>query len=590
MTYQPRFSDLVAMLERSIGSFAQKPLFGVRRGEGWQWTSYGDFGKEVARLRGGLASLGVARGDCVAVISNNRIEWAIGAFACYSLGAVWVPMYESQLDADWKFILSDCAAKVCWVSGDAIKKRVDAFAGTIPSLQHVIDFDAAAGNSFASIAAAGDAKPTPAIAPAPSDVAELIYTSGTTGKPKGVKLTHMNLASNVSGFCDIVPLDSRHRSLAFLPWAHVYGGNVELNGMLSIGAAMAICEKRERILEYIGEVKPTVLFAVPQIWNRIYAGVQANVASKPPIIQKIFHAGLRCRSKQKKNEATTFGERISLSLAKALIFGKVKQRFGGALEFACSGAAALSPDVAEFVDNLGIDVYEGYGMTESSGIATANQPSARKVGTVGKPLPGVTITLDHQAPGSDAENGEIIIGGLGVMAGYHNLDDETQKVMTADGGLRTGDLGRYDKDGFLVVTGRVKELYKLQNGKYVAPAPLEEKLALSPFIAQVMLHGADKPYNVAVIVPNFDNAKKWAQENGVEADPQKILASPKMRELITAELDKYSTDWKSYERVKRFLLLPEEFTTGNDMLTPTLKVKRRNVLKRYGSDIDKLYA
>ena len=162
--------------------------------------------------------------------------------------------------------------------------------------------------------------------------------------------------------------------------------------------------------------------------------------------------------------------------------------------------------------------------------------------------------------------------------------------MTPAGGLRTGDLGRFDKDGFLVVTGRVKELYKLQNGKYVAPAPLEEKLALSPFISQVMVHGADKPYNVAVIVPNFENAKKWAADKGVDADAQKLLSSPQMRELIAAELDKYSTDWKSYERVKRFLLLPEEFTTGNDMLTPTLKVKRRNVLKRYGSDIDKLYA
>jgi long-chain acyl-CoA synthetase len=164
------------------------------------------------------------------------------------------------------------------------------------------------------------------------------------------------------------------------------------------------------------------------------------------------------------------------------------------------------------------------------------------------------------------------------------------KVLTKDGGLRTGDLGRFDKDGFLVVTGRVKELYKLQNGKYVAPAPLEEKLALSPFISQVMVHGADKPYNVAVIVPNFENARKWANGHGVDADAQKLLSNPQIRELIAAELDKYSTDWKSYERVKRFLLLPEEFTTGNDMLTPTLKVKRRNVLKRYGSDIDKLYS
>jgi long-chain acyl-CoA synthetase len=230
-------------------------------------------------------------------------------------------------------------------------------------------------------------------------------------------------------------------------------------------------------------------------------------------------------------------------------------------------------------------------MTESSGIASCNQPTARRIGTVGKPLPGVRIKLDHEAPGGDAENGEIIIYGTGVMVGYHNLPDETAKVMTSDGGLRTGDLGRFDNDGFLIVTGRVKELYKLQNGKYVAPAPLEEKLTLSPYIAQVMLHGADKPYNVAIIVPNLQNAQKWATENGLEASSSTaLLASPKMRDLLSKELEKYSSDWKAYERIKKFVIADEEFTTQNDMLTPTLKVKRRNVLKRYGNVLDQLYS
>jgi long-chain acyl-CoA synthetase len=217
-------------------------------------------------------------------------------------------------------------------------------------------------------------------------------------------------------------------------------------------------------------------------------------------------------------------------------------------------------------------------MTVTWGIAVCNQPQARRIGTVGKPLPGVDIKLDHQAPGGDADNGEILVYGLGVMQGYHNHPEETAKVMTPDGGLRTGDLGRFDADGFVVVTGRVKELYKLQNGKYVAPAPLEEKLTLSPFIAQAMLHGADKPYNVAIIVPNLQNAGELAQDQ------------KKLREVIAAELDKYSSDWKSYERVKKFMIAPEEFTTANDMLTPTLKVKRRNVIKKYGADLDKLYS
>jgi long-chain acyl-CoA synthetase len=566
------------MLRDVVGKYADRPVLGTRDGDGWKWTSYAEFGGLVDQARAALAARGIQRGDRVAVISNNRLEWAVGAYAAFTLGAVWVPMYESQLDGDWQFILEDCAARICFVSGDAIAKRVRSFAGQLPKLEHVIDFDAPGDDGFAAFMKAGEKRDVPAVAHDPSDVALFIYTSGTTGKPKGVRLSHSNLACNVSGFQEVVPIDGSHRSLAFLPWAHVYGGSVELHGMISIGASLAVCAKREKILEYIGEVKPTVLFAVPQIWNRIYSGVQANVAEKPKLIQSIFHAALRSRAKQKRGQSRSFGEVLALPLAKALIFGKVKQRFGGRLQFACSGAAALSPDVAEFVDNLGIDVYEGYGMTETSGIAVCNQPNARRIGTVGKVLPGVDVKLDHQAPGGDADNGEIIVYGHGVMLGYHNQPEETAKVMTDDGGLRTGDLGRLDGDGFLVVTGRVKELYKLQNGKYVAPAPLEEKLTLSPFIAQVMLHGSDKPYNVAIIVPNMQNAGELVKDQ------------KKLREVIAAELDKYSSDWKSYERVKKFIVADEEFTTANDMLTPTLKVKRRNVIKKYGADLDKLYS
>jgi len=578
MTFQPRFNDLASMLRDVVAKYGDRPVLGTRESDGWKWTSYAEFGALVDQARAALAARGIQRGDRVAVISNNRLEWAVGAYAAFTLGAVWVPMYESQLDGDWQFILEDCAARMCFVSGDAIAKRVRSFAGQLPKLEHVIDFDAPGDDGFAAFMKAGEKRDVPAVAHDPKDVALFIYTSGTTGKPKGVRLSHSNLACNVSGFQEVVPIDGSHRSLAFLPWAHVYGGSVELHGMISIGASLAICSKREKILEYIGEVKPTVLFAVPQIWNRIYSGVQANVAEKPKLIQSIFHAALRSRAKQKRGQGRTFGEVVALPLAKALIFGKVKQRFGGRLQFACSGAAALSPDVAEFVDNLGIDVYEGYGMTETSGIAVCNQPNARRIGTVGKVLPGVDVKLDHQAPGGDADNGEIIVYGTGVMLGYHNQPEETAKVMTDDGGLRTGDLGRLDGDGFLVVTGRVKELYKPQNGKYVAPAPLEEKLTLSPFIAQVMLHGSDKPYNVAIIVPNMQNAGELVKD------------AKKLREVIAAELDKYSSDWKSYERVKKFIVADEEFTTANDMLTPTLKVKRRNVIKKYGADLDKLYS
>ena len=245
-----------------------------------------------------------------------------------------------------------------------------------------------------------------------------------------------------------------------------------------------------------------------------------------------------------------------------------------------------SPEVAEFVDTLGVTVFEGYGMTESSGVAVANTPAARRIGTVGMPIPGVSIKLDHAAPGSDADVGEIIVYGHCVMQGYYNRPEETKTALTADGGLRTGDLGRFDGDGFLLITGRVKELYKLENGKYVAPAPLEEQITLSPYIAQAMVHGDNRPFNVALIVPDRLALATWAKDHGVNGDP---LEDASVRKLYADELDKHSTDWKGFERVRRFMLLSEDFTTANDMLTPTLKVKRRNVLKRYGDRIQSLY-
>jgi long-chain acyl-CoA synthetase len=253
-----------------------------------------------------------------------------------------------------------------------------------------------------------------------------------------------------------------------------------------------------------------------------------------------------------------------------------------------SGSAALSKEVAEFVDNLGITVYEGYGMTECSGVATANTPGARKVGSVGKAIPGMEITLDHDSPGADAEQGEIVIRGEGVMKEYYGKPGETQEAVK-HGALRSGDLGKFDQEGYLYITGRVKELYKLENGKYVAPAPLEEKLQLSPFIAQALVHGADRPYNVALIVPDLAAVKGWASEQGLPADGPELLKNEKVKALIGKELERWSEDWKGYERVKKFELLAEEFTTANDMLTPSLKLKRRNALKRYEPNIQALY-
>ncbi len=397
------------------------------------------------------------------------------------------------------------------------------------------------------------------------------------------------MACNVSAILDVVPCGPDDRTVAFLPWAHVFGGNIEINSVFALGASTAICSAPEKLIEDLPVVKPTILFAVPTIWNRIYAGVQKNVAAQPKILQKLFHAGMSAATRQARGEHISLVDKAVLAAARSLIFGKVVARFGGRLKWAVSGAAALSRDVGEFIDNLGITVYEGYGMTETSGVATSNTPEARRMGSVGKPLPGITIKLDKEFASGDPEVGEILVYGHGVMNGYHNQPEDTAKVMTADGGLRTGDLGKLDKDGFLFITGRVKELYKLENGKYVAPAPMEEQITLSRYIAQAMIFGSDKPYNVALIVPDMTALDEWAKENGLTGTNGTLLEDAKVKKLYATELERLSSEFKGYERVKSFKLIAQPFTTADDLLTPTLKLKRRNVIKKYQPQLDALY-
>jgi long-chain acyl-CoA synthetase len=587
MVYTPRFTSLVAIFSQSVAKYASLPAFGTRKAHGWEWTTYKQLGEQVSAARAGIASLGAQPGDRIAVISNNRLEWAICAYASYTRGVAYVPMYEAQHDKDWQYILHDSGAKVCFVASDAIERRVRGLQADLPDLQHVINFE---GESYKQLLDTGKESPVEPSATQDSDVASIIYTSGTTGNPKGVRLTHRNLAANVSAMLEVAPVREGDRSLAFLPWAHVFGGSVELNTLMGIGGSIAICDNTDKLLAYLPEVKPTMLFAVPRIWNRIYDGVQKQIAGRPKPIQRIFAAALRAKTKLRNGQTPGLRERIALPIAEKLIFSKIVARFGGELRFAFSGAAALSREVAEFIDNLGIQVFEGYGMTESSGGTTANVPGATRLGSVGKAIPGVEVRIDKSAVGAHGDEGEIVIYGTGVMDGYHNLPDATKESITPDGGLRSGDLGRFDADGYLFITGRVKELYKLANGRYVAPAPLEEKLQLSPFIAQAVVYGANQPHNVALIVPDMASLKGWAESQGLPTDADALLRHERTRELIRKEIEASSREFKGFESVLSFVLSGEELSTQNDMLTPTLKLKRRNVMTRYEPQLKALYA
>lgn len=589
----PKFQTLVDMFETSVKQYGSRDLFGVKTNGVWTWTKYAEVGKQVDAFRAGLASLGIKRGDNVAIISNNRVEWAVAAYACYGLGAALVPMYEAQLAKEWAFIINDCEAKALITANDEIFQKAQEIPEKAPSLQHIIGMTQPKSDpkSWAALMEAGAKNPVPAIAPKPEDTSCLIYTSGTTGNPKGVILSHGNIVSNINAVQDILPVQGEDRSLSFLPWAHSFGHTCELHVLISTGSSIALVESVDKIIANLAEVGPTMLFSVPRIFNRIYDGVNKQMVDKPKPIQGLFRAGIRAATKKRKEGpgSLSFNERLMLSLADKLVFKKIRAKFGGRLKYAFSGGAALSREVAEFIDALGITVYEGYGLTETSPIATANRPGAHRIGSVGKAIPGVKIIIDKEASG-DPKHGEIVIVGPNIMQGYHNRPEENQAVFTEERGFRSGDLGYLDDDGFLYITGRIKEQYKLENGKYVSPAPLEEQLKLSPFILNAMVYGDNRLYNVALAVIDPEAVKKWGETEGLSfKDNNEMCENERVKALVKSEIEKYSAEWKSFEKAQKVTLTADDFTTQNGMLTPSLKVKRRVVWQKYGPQIEALY-
>jgi long-chain acyl-CoA synthetase len=588
------FETLADIYRESTRRFSDRELFGEKKDGRWVWMTYGRFAQLVDDLRGGLEQLGVGPGDRVAVISDNRPEWAIGAYAVYTLGASYVPMYEVQQPAEWQYILQDCGAKLVFVANERIDAQVRAARGALPRLEHIVRFfgSDADPESIDALYRRGAQSPAPRVQPAPSDMAGLIYTSGTTGRPKGVMLSHANLAGNVNAAHELFPMRPYDRSLSFLSWAHSFGQVVELHSLYSRGASMGIAESREKILDNFAEVRPTLFFSVPQVFKRFYDRVQQRIREAGAAKRLLFERGLRVAAARKVLAAK--GRRRLLLEAQhrffdKVVFSEVRARFGGRLEYAFSGGAAIAREVAEFIDNLGITVYEGYGLTETSPIATANYPGNRKIGSVGKPIPGTRVEVDRTISG-DALQGEVVVYGHNVMLGYYNLPEENAKAFTSDGGFRTGDMGYLDEDGYLWLTGRIKEQYKLENGRYVAPVPIEQALALSPFILNAMVYGENRAWNVAIVVANTAALRKWAEGRGLDATSTSgLLQQPEVRRLYREEIDRCSSGMKPYERPRQFLLVEEDFTPANDQLTPSLKVKRRSVLERYAQAVEALY-
>jgi long-chain acyl-CoA synthetase len=580
---------LVDLFESSCRVRGEAPLFGTRQGKIFKWISYAETHRRVAQVRSLLRNLGVERGDRVALIANNSIDWATICYATAGCAAIAVPMYPEQRPSDWEFVLRDCRPKVVFLGTKSVAAAYGRIRGQLPFVEHLIviqgdeDDDSTLSARLRLLSnATAEIEP-----PLPDDPADFIYTSGTMGQPKGVILSHGNIVANVLASTRAFPLFSSDRTLSFLPWAHCFGQTVDLHLILHVGAQIGINGDITSLMTNLQLARPTILISVPRIFFRIHDGVHKQIAERPAVIQRLFRIGVAAATKRARGDALDISERLGLMTAEPLIFRKIRKKFGGRLRFAISGSAALNRSVAEFVNALGIEIYEGYGLTEASPVVSVNTPGHRKFGTVGKSIPGVTITIDRTAT-QHPQVGEIVIQGPSVMKGYHGAPEDTARVLTADGRLRTGDLGYLDPSGYLVITGRLKEQFKLQNGRYVAPTPIEEHLKLSPLIANCVLYGADRPFCVLVVVPEQACVEDEARQQGLTLTSG--AEGPLVYEMLKNDISARSREFQSYMRPKKLLIVSEDFTVDNGFLTPSMKVRRQEVINRYKVQLAKLYA
>lgn len=587
--------NLVEFLEGSVSRYPDNLMFGTKNSQGdYTWVTYREVGHRVDNLRGGLASLGVKPGDTVGIIANNRTEWAICAFATYGLGARWVPMYEAELTSIWKYIVTDSGIKVLFMSKPEILEKVKNFATDIPALERLILVEGTGPDTMEDLEKIGEKNPVPSIKPDPDDVAALIYTSGTTGDPKGVLLTHGNFTSNSHAGQKIYPeFNKDDRGVSILPWAHSYAQTAELYTFVYLGASLGFMESVNTLAQDMVSLKPTFLIAVPRVFNKIYDGIWAKMNEEGGLKKKLFVMAVE--STKKKRELAEQGRTdlmtsLKASIGDTLVFSKIRDRFGGRLRGAMTASAAMNPDISRFFFDMGLPIYDCYGMTETSPAITMNCPSAYKLGSVGKPIDKVKVVIDTSVVEEGAQDGEIVVYGPNVMKGYHNKPEATAEVMTADGGIRTGDRGKLDQDGYLFITGRIKEQYKLENGKFVFPAGLEEDIRFIPYIENVMIYGENRPYNICVVIPDFQVLGKYAQEHGLPIDPTELIKSKEVYDLITTEVSNVlKGKYGGYEIPRKFLLLSENFSVDDGTLTQTLKVKRRVVIKKIQDQIEALY-
>ncbi|HXG86370.1 MAG TPA: long-chain fatty acid--CoA ligase [Pyrinomonadaceae bacterium] len=564
----------------------------------WRSISSSEMISRSENISLGLYSLGIGKGDRIALLGANSPEWTLTDAGCQMAGVIDVPIYTTLASDAVCYIVNDSGARVFFLQNREIFERVKEILPKCETLEKLVFFEAETDLPENAILLEDLEKSGAKIktenpeliknlagAIEPNDVATLIYTSGTTGAPKGVMLSHANLIANVINAGAEFSFSSKDIPISILPLSHVF----ERSGMyLYIYSGMAIhyAESIERAADNLLEVRPTIFAGVPRIFEKAYAKARVKAAQKSRVKEKIFdwaiETGKNHAGKIERKQPIPRLLAAKHSIADHLVFSKFREFFGGRLRFCVTGGAAISDEITLIFNGAGVRIMQGYGLTETAPVVSTNTPMASRLGSVGKPIHNVEIRV--------AEDGEIEVRGANVMLGYYNKPDATRRAFTEDGWFKTGDIGSLDKDGFLIITDRKKELFKTSGGKYIAPSPIEQLIKGSRFVSQVVLIGAERKFPAALIVPNFEQLAGYAKHKNLDIKtPAEFCAHPKIVNLFERQIAELTGNLSQYERVKKIALLENELTVESGELTPTLKIKRRVVDEKYREIIEKIY-
>lgn len=563
----------------------------ARREDKKNWKRYSseDFKKTSDHLSAGLLKAGLQPGDKVAIISTtNRPEWHFVDRATLQTGIVNVPIYPTISPNEYEYILHHSDIKIIFLSDKMLYRKIRQIEDKVSSLQAIYAFDPVEGlpswtelltdeEPYAEQVREISKKITP------DQLATIIYTSGTTGQPKGVMLSHHNIVSNVKDCIRMVPIRHGDVTLSFLPLCHVFERILNYTYMLA-GASIYFADGLETITVNMADVRPHYFASVPRLMEKVYEAIQRKAKSLKPAQKKIFNWSLNLAKETPIDGTATLRQKIQLAVADKLIYSKWRAALGGRIKAVICGSAPLQPRLAIIFINAGIPVLEGYGLTETSPVLAVNplRKYAIKAGTVGQLLPSVTVKI--------AEDGEILVKGPNVMMGYYKDEKNTKLSFDEEGWLKTGDIGEFTEDHYLKITDRKKELFKTSGGKYVAPAPIENKMKESPYIEQIALVGDGRKFVSALIIPNFENLSSWCQKQGIPyTSPETMILDDRVKKMFLALVNEYNVIFGKVEQIKKIALLPKEWTVESGELTPTMKLKRKFIQEKYHKTIDGFY-